>query len=211
VTVNADRRVFFIGDSFVVGVGDPERRGWVGRLAERSDRAGLPITVYNLGVRHDTSEDVLRRWADEVAVRRGAGSEERLVVSFGVNDTTSEVGRPRVPADRTVANLDAVIRGAGTAGLPLFVVGPPPVAEPAQNRRIAALDERFRTCCTRVGVPYVAVHAALAGQARWMDEVERSDGAHPGAAGYALLAELVAPVWLRWIGRSGGSPGWVSA
>ena len=71
VAPNADRRVFFVGDSFVAGVGDPEHRGWVGRLSERAQRAGAPITAYNLGVRRDTSDDICRRWMDEVAVRRG--------------------------------------------------------------------------------------------------------------------------------------------
>ena len=61
VAPNADRRVFFIGDSFVAGVGDPEHRGWVGRLADRAHRAGAPITAYNLGVRRDTSDDICRR------------------------------------------------------------------------------------------------------------------------------------------------------
>ena len=92
-SASADRRVFFVGDSYVVGIGDPERRGWVGRVAERSDRDGLPITVYNLGVRRDTSDDIARRWAAEVGARRVAGSEDRMVVAFGVNDTADEGGR----------------------------------------------------------------------------------------------------------------------
>lgn len=38
--------VCFVGDSFVAGFGDPEHRGWVGRVA-----AGSAATVYNLGIR----------------------------------------------------------------------------------------------------------------------------------------------------------------
>nr|WP_211223982.1 GDSL-type esterase/lipase family protein [Pseudonocardia asaccharolytica] len=106
MTVIPDRRVFFVGDSFVAGVGDPEHRGWVGRLAARSHRDGVPITSYNLGVRRDTSGDVCRRWPSEVAARRAAGREERLVVSFGVNDTTVENGGcVRVEPARSIANL----------------------------------------------------------------------------------------------------------
>jgi lysophospholipase L1-like esterase len=199
VATSADRRVFFVGDSYVVGVGDPARRGWIGRLADRSDREGMPVTVYNLGVRRDTSEDVRRRWADEVAVRRVAGSEDRVVVSFGVNDTTGDDGAVRVPAERTVANLTAIVGRAAAVRLPVLVVGPPPVAERAQNRRIAALDERLHACSDGLGVPYVPVYAALAADPRWTDEVARGDGAHPAAQGYALLAELVAPTWQGWI------------
>jgi lysophospholipase L1-like esterase len=199
VAPSADRRVCFVGDSYVVGVGDPEHRGWVGRLAERSDRDGVPVTVYNLGVRRDTSDDIARRWADEVAARRVAGSEDRMVVSFGVNDTTVVNGTPRVAPDRSVANLRVILARAAAMRLPVLVVGPPPVADRAQNRRIAALDTRMGSCATQLGVPYVPVRAALAADPRWMGAIERGDGAHPGAEGYALLAELVLPAWQPWI------------
>ena len=161
VAPSADRRVFFLGDSFVAGVGDPEHRGWVGRLAERAHRAGAPITAYNLGVRRDTSDDVCRRWPDEVAVRRGAGAQERLVVSFGVNDTTADGRRTRVAPERSAANLRALLAEAAGAGLPVLAVGPPPVADRAQNRRIAALDERFAAVAAEAGTPYVGVFGAL--------------------------------------------------
>lgn len=204
VAPNADRRVFFVGDSYVAGVGDPQHRGWVGRLAERAHRAAAPITAYNLGVRRDTSDDVCRRWPDEVAVRRAAGAQERLVVSFGVNDTTAD--RPtedapgtRVPPERTVANLRALLTDAAAAGLPVFVVGPPPVADGAQNRRIALLDERLAAAAGEAGAPYVAVFAALRREPRWAAEVGAGDGSHPGATGYDLLADLVASAWLEWL------------
>ena len=199
VAPNADRRVFFVGDSFVAGVGDPEHRGWVGRLAERAQRAGAPITAYNLGVRRDTSDDICRRWMDEVAVRRGAGAQERLVVSFGVNDTTADGRGTRVAPERSAANLRTLLADAAGAGLPALVVGPPPVADGAQNRRIAGLDEQFAAAAAEAGAPYVAVFAALRRTPGWMDEVAAGDGAHPGAAGYGLLTDLVAPVWLGWL------------
>lgn len=203
VAPSADRRVFFVGDSFVAGVGDPEHRGWVGRLAERAHRAAAPITAYNLGVRRDTSDDIGRRWPDEVAVRRGAGAQERLVVSFGVNDTAvdgPDPGHgPRVAPERSAANLRTLLAEAAQAGLPVLVVGPPPVADAAQNRRIAALDERLAEVAAEAGAPYVGVFAALRHETRWTAEVAAGDGAHPGAVGYDLLADLVWPVWFDWL------------
>lgn len=191
---SADRRVYFVGDSYVVGIGDPERRGWVGRVADGSDRDGLPITVYNLGVRRDTSDDVVRRWAAEVGARRVAGSEDRMVVAFGVNDVAAAL-----PAERSVANLRAVAAEAATLRLPVLVVGPPPVDDRAQNRRIAVLDAQLDAVAAELGLPYVSVFVALAADRRWTGEVERGDGSHPGAQGYALLAELVEPAWRRWL------------
>jgi acyl-CoA thioesterase I len=191
--------VFFVGDSFVAGVGDPQHRGWVGRLAERAYRVGAPITAYNLGVRRDTSDDILRRWADEVAVRRAAGAQERLVVSFGVNDTTDDGRATRVVPEYSVANLHTLLADAAATGLPALMVGPPPVADRVQNRRIAALDEQFAAVCAETGAPYVTVFAPLRDAPVWMDEVAAGDGAHPGAAGYDLLTDLVEPVWQEWL------------
>ena len=191
--------MFFIGDSFVAGVGDPQHRGWVGRLAERAHRIGAPITAYNLGVRRDTSDDILRRWADEVAVRRGAGAQERLVVSFGVNDTTDDGRSRRVAPESSVANLHTLLADAAAAGLPALMVGPPPVADPVQNRRIAALDAQFAAICAETGAPYVTVFAPLRDAPVWMDEVAAGDGAHPAAAGYDLLTDLVEPAWQEWL------------
>ncbi|OZM78080.1 GDSL-type esterase/lipase family protein [Pseudonocardia sp. MH-G8] len=198
----ADRRVCVVGDSFVAGVGDPEHRGWVGRLVVHPHWDGNPLTAYNLGVRRDTSEDVWRRLPAETAARYASGCDNRLVASFGVNDTTQIDGVDRVDAARSVANLRRVAGHAAAVAVPLLVVGPPPVAEAGQNERIAALDSAFRAVAANCGFPYVGVLAALLADPVWMREVRFGDGAHPGADGYGRLAELVQPAWRSWLGQA---------
>ena len=57
-------RILAFGDSFVAGVGDPAHQGWLGRAL-----AGRPeVTLYNLGVRRDTSADIARRWLAEAVL-----------------------------------------------------------------------------------------------------------------------------------------------
>jgi acyl-CoA thioesterase-1 len=195
MTISADRRVCFIGDSYVAGVGDPEHQGWVGRVVAESHRDGRPVTAYNLGVRMDTSEDVRRRLPVETGVRWVVGCDNRMVVSFGVNDATEVDGAVRVAPERSVANLRGIAEDAAAQGVPLLVVGPPPVADSDQNDRIEALDERF----AEEVFPYVSVFGALHLERDWMRAVVLGDGAHPGAAGYDLLAELVLPAWEDWL------------
>ena len=60
-----DCRVCFIGDSFVQGTGDPTGLGWVGRVVSETKQAGWNITGYNLGVRGETSRDIMARWERE--------------------------------------------------------------------------------------------------------------------------------------------------
>jgi acyl-CoA thioesterase I len=49
-------------------------------------------------------------------------------------------------------------------------------------------------------VPFVDVFGALCANAAWTAEAAAGDGAHPGAGGYAALAQLVlAGGWLEWL------------
>ena len=194
-----DLRVCFVGDSFVAGVGDPEHLGWAGRVCAATERDGQPVTRYVLGVRRQTSAEIAARWAAECAARLTGPWESRVVLSMGVNDATEEDGAPRLDPARSVAALGEVLSGASTAGWPVLVVGPPAVADDAHNARIAALDARFAEACADRGVPYVPVLRALTAEPTWMREVAAGDGAHPGAAGYALLAGLVHPHWQEWL------------
>src|ERR1700734_2624968 len=95
----AATRVLFFGDSLVAGVGDPSGGGWVARVISACFHGGTPITAYNLGVRRETSAQVLARWRAEAEPRVPSGVHARVVVSFGANDTTIEAGKLRVPAD----------------------------------------------------------------------------------------------------------------
>jgi len=64
-----DQRVLFFGDSHAAGIGDPEGKGWVGRVVAESFRLGHPLMAYNLGVRGETSEQVAARWHAEALPR----------------------------------------------------------------------------------------------------------------------------------------------
>lgn len=195
-----DRRVLFFGDSFVAGYGDPTGLGWVGRVVAASHVAGRPLTAYNLGVRRDTSADVAARWLAEASARmRDFDASYGVVFGVGVNDTTEEHGRVRVAPGRAVDQLGRMIDAARAIGLDVFVVGPPPAGEPAQDERVRDLSARFAQLAAGRGVPFVETVTALRATA-WPREAAENDGTHPAAGGYAALAELVlAAGWLTWL------------
>jgi acyl-CoA thioesterase-1 len=87
-----DIRICFIGDSFVNGTGDDTALGWVGRVCAAARGRGVGLTAYSLGIRRDTSVDVLARCEREWSRRLPAGIDGRIVLSFGVNDTVIEDG-----------------------------------------------------------------------------------------------------------------------
>lgn len=194
-----DVRLCFIGDSFVAGAGDPEHRGWVGRLLT-DPIPGVVLTGYNLGVRGNTSSEVLARWGQEVLPRLRTAPLGGLVISFGVNDTAPP-HRSTHPTPRSLTHLDQLLIQAGAAGYPTLVVGPPPVADPEHNRRTVALDRAYAGLCAHRGTCYVPVIGDLLHDEVWAREVTQGDGAHPSAAGYTRLADLVRPTWHHWLSR----------
>ncbi|WAL69142.1 GDSL-type esterase/lipase family protein [Amycolatopsis cynarae] len=198
----SDLRVCFVGDSFVAGVGDPDHLGWTGRVAARTHRSGRPLTTYNLGIRRNTSDDVLGRWRAECLPRFPDGCTGAIALSFGVNDTMVENGGRRVPADRSAANLATLLGEMSSATGPVLVIGPVPVADEAHNQRTADLNETFRHVCAVREVSYVDVFEPLLASAAWRRDVEAGDGAHPADTGYAVLADLVWPRWSAWVSES---------
>ncbi|MET9535577.1 GDSL-type esterase/lipase family protein [Streptomyces sp. NPDC006649] len=194
-----DIRICFIGDSFVQGVGDPEHRGWVGRVLEAT---GEDISGFNLGIRRNTSEDVLRRCWREVLPRTLPGADNRLVVSFGSNDTIQEHGAVRVDAARCLENLASILDNCRRQVITALVVGPPPVIGAGNEhlRRTSKLADEMGALCRTQHVPFIATTLELAEDPIWTQEVVAGDGAHPGSGGYRRLADLIlARQWREWI------------
>lgn len=188
-------RLVAIGDSIVAGAGDPDHLGWVGRaVSGRRD-----ITLYNLGVRRETSADIAARWEGEVRPRLVDHEPMRLVFSFGLNDCNpADDGTPgvRVPAVESLKNAQAILSGAARLA-PTLLVGPPPTAEPGVTVRAEALNDLLQALAGRLKIPFIDVFRPLAAGGLWQAEAAAWDGAHPGAAGYQQMADLVAahPAW----------------
>lgn len=191
-----DLRICFVGDSYTNGTSDPACLGWAGRLAVVARQKGYPLTYYNLGVRRDTSVDLIKRWQKEAALRFPSNCTPFVVFSFGANDAMREEGHRRVPEEQSVANTRAILRAA-TQRYAVLMIGPPPNANGEHNRRIGRLSQLLAEAAASEDVPFLSVFDQLATDKIWMDEVGAGDGAHPGAAGYSRLAELVA-AWSHW-------------
>lgn len=190
-------RIVFVGDSLTVGVGDPTYLGWPGRLCAASPAAGEGLSLYNLGVRSETSRHIKARIGRELPPRLLPRGEARAVLSFGVNDAKIENGRRKVELAESVDNLfDIVSRVAALC--PVLVVGPPPVLDDAFRCRIEELSDVFAGTCSEMGVAYLEMCRALCRQRAYLDSlVAVGDGYHPGAEGYAAFAARVG-AWEAW-------------
>jgi len=189
-------RLLAFGDSFVAGVGDPDHLGWVTRLvAGRQD-----LTLYNLGVRRETSALIATRWRREAEPRLATDEAVRIVFSFGTNDCTLENGAPRVAVAQSLLHARAMLTEAAQI-CPVLMVGPPPTADEGVAARAEVLNEHLKALCARLQVPFIDVFRPLAADGLWRREALAYDGAHPGAAGYQRMADLVAahPAWRSFV------------
>ncbi|HWV49098.1 MAG TPA: GDSL-type esterase/lipase family protein [Microbacterium sp.] len=192
-----DLRICFFGDSFVAGVGDSSGLGWVGRVTAAALANGYRLTSYNLGVRRETSAQVAARIAGEAAPRLTDAEDARLVVSFGVNDTTQIDGVERASVADALRAVRTAVEFAGEGRV--LVVGPPATAERAQNERIRIRDSAMRTQAAQLGHRFVSTFAATLSDETWQRQIAAGDGYHPDAEGYRLLAEVIEPVFLAWL------------
>ncbi|TNE65161.1 MAG: hypothetical protein EP335_06345 [Alphaproteobacteria bacterium] len=186
-------RIGFFGDSFIAGTGDPEGKGWVGRVC---DRAGH--TAVNFGVAGDTGEDILKRWRAEAD---GTGLD-RIVFSFGANDCLlTERKRIRVGQVDRLKIAKSLMQEAGKRWPVLFISPLPVAGDRAATNRIGEMARQLVTFTSLHATPYVNIFDAVNASEVWHAEAMAADGAHPGAGGYGLVAELVAahPVWQGWL------------
>lgn len=196
--MNGDIRICFIGDSFIQGVGDPEHRGWVGRVLQATSP---DVTAFNLGIRRNTSEDVLHRCWPELAPRTLPGADNRLVISVGSNDMIEERGHVRVDPDRCLNNMASLLDESNRRAIAALMVGPPPVIGAGQDhlRRLTELSDAMSALCYARHVPFIATTRPLAEDPVWIREALAGDGAHPGCGGYQRLKDIVlAGLWHEW-------------
>jgi lysophospholipase L1-like esterase len=189
-----DTRICFIGDSFVNGTGDPQMLGWAGRLCVLAQQPEQDITYYNLGIRRNTSTDILQRW-NEIALRQQPDCDNRIVLSCGVNDTVFENGNLRVNLDTSIQNIQKLLVLMQKIPSPKdatgLVIGPPPVNDDQQNQRIQTLSNAMQIETEKAGLPFIPLFDTLVQDQAYLTEIAQNDGAHPTSTGYDKMTQLI--------------------
>jgi acyl-CoA thioesterase I len=207
-------RVCFVGDSITIGTGDDEFLGWPGRLCAAERRRGHDLSLYNLGIRGDTSEMIAARWRAECEARLPAIHPGALVFSFGINDTAREPdGRLRVEHEKSVATARGIL-AAAKAWKPTLMIGPTPICTDAltmtaspsvvrevRDARIAATSAAYAELACSIDVPFLDLFTLLSSDPRWRKSLADGDSLHPTASGYALMVDLIGkwPAWRKWL------------
>lgn len=195
-------RICFFGDSFTHGVGDDAGLGWRGRVAARLVKGRPNLTAYDLGIRRDTSTDILHRWETEARARLPQGCQHRLAFCFGSNDCADDgTGTARVSLEETIANTKLIL-GKASAMAPTILIGPPPILDDSTaDQRIAELEPALQSVAWTYNVPFLPVFEKLRQTFEWTKSAAVGDGTHPNTAGYAFLADYIWawPEFSHWI------------
>ncbi|ACB95352.1 GDSL-type esterase/lipase family protein [Beijerinckia indica] len=198
-------RICFIGDSYVNGTGDDDCLGWPGRICAEARQRGRDITLYNLGIRGNTSTDIAERWEREARARLSPEHDGRLVFSFGVNDCAFiEPGRTRVAETQSVENARCILQRA-KEWLPTLMIGPPPSRDFSRDERVKNLSAQFEALCHDLAIPFLSPWDWLTAEDVWLQEAAIGDGVHPNRGGYGSFADLILewPAWREWVDEPG--------
>lgn len=189
-----------LGDSLTQGIGDEEQLGWVGRVAQKA-ALSREVTLYNLGVRGNTSLDLSRRVQTELEARLEPESDAVLLLGIGTNDTAFYRGKERVPQARSVQLVERILQQMERFGR-VYWISPFPVAEKEldfepragevfsfRRERLLALNEAYREIAASRGISYLDLFAIF--EEKQISLGESADGIHPRGTGYQTIAGLV--------------------
>jgi len=157
------------GDSLVSGYGVAAGEDTISRLGSM-----IGVTVRNLGVSGNTSAQALARIETVVSLK-----PDIVVVLVGGNDALR--GVPISETEANIGEILATLKAADATPVLVGVMG-------------GFVNDPFRPMFERLALKYdvVLVPNILAGLVN--DQRFMSDAIHPNAAGYARIAERLAPV-----------------
>lgn len=204
--------VVMLGDSTTAVRPGAIDKVYASRVEQSLIDAGFPIRVINAGVGGNSTTDGLDRFAKDVLVH----DPDLVVIQFGINDSAVDVWRdppatsPRVSIETFEANLRRLIERSREAGARVVLMTTNPIRwtpklkqlygkMPYDPERPDGFDlpllSRYNSAARRVAkeaeVPLVDVHAEFM---RGDVDTLLLDGMHPGDAGHAIVAALLAPV-----------------
>jgi lysophospholipase L1-like esterase len=171
------------GDSIAVGSDDREAGGWVARL--RLDwNQREKISVYDLGVDGDRTEQLLRRLAGEAAARNASV----IVIAIGANDLGwhgsegTDVALFRKRYEGILTEAERFTRRILVLGL--LNVDEGDESHGVRNEQVTAFNIIIEQLARAHGAEFLALYGLLSPQ-------DFADGLHPNASGHARLAPLI--------------------
>jgi acyl-CoA thioesterase-1 len=170
-------RIVAFGDSLTAGFGVSPAQSYPMQLQERLEALGYSYQLVNAGVSGETTAGGLRRvpWIL-------ASKPNMVILELGGND-----GLRGLSISETRSHLDAIIRRFKEAQVPILLVGMklPPNYGAEYTDRFEAMYRELATSHALPLLPFLL--EGVGGESA----LNQSDGIHPTAEGYRIVAENV--------------------
>ncbi len=166
-----------LGDSLTAGSGVDPSESYPAKIQRKIDEAGLKYRVVNAGVSGDTSAQGLNRLP---AIRRLAPAV--VIVALGGND-----GLRGIPVETTRRNLDRIVTALRSDGALVILGGMrmPPNYGPQYT---ASFHNMYLELAKEHDIPLIPFLLEGVGG---VPRLNQSDGIHPTAEGYDIVAATV--------------------
>ena len=175
------------GEKRVVFYGDSITDGW-GRKPGTEFFPGKPYV--NRGISGQTTPQMVVRFEQDVVHLQPAA----VVILAGTNDVAGNTG-PMTP-EMTMDNFAAMVAIAKANRIKVVIASITPASaypwkpevQPADA--IRDLNVRLKAFCEREGLVYLDYYSAMTNASGGLDKDLASDGVHPTAKGYEVMAPL---------------------
>ena len=178
---SGERRVVFMGNSIT--------EGWAPLFATQFP--GKPYI--GRGISGQTTPQMLVRFRQDVIALK----PKVVVILAGTNDIAGNTGPSTL--EMIEDNLAAMTEMAQANGIRVVLCSVLPVLDYPWKRglepapKIVALNQWMRQFAASRGAVYLDFHSAMSDERQGMRAELASDGVHPNAAGYAIMASLLEP------------------
>ncbi len=191
-----DKVINIFGDSITAGACDGEMGGWADRLKIyfENDEAAEFHEVYNLGIGGDTTDGLLKRFANENEAR----NPDVILIAIGINDSKyiNLKDNPLVPLERFGSNLAEIIRQAKRFTEKIAFIGLTKVDESRtmptlpetdkyfDNENITLYNSKLREICAENNLLFVEMLDLL-------EVGDLVDGVHPDSQGHEMMFQQI--------------------
>ncbi|MBL7058468.1 hypothetical protein ISS03_03960 [Patescibacteria group bacterium] len=191
--------ICIFGDSITYGAFDEEKGGWAIRLRLYLEKINPDIELHNLGISGENSNDLLKRFNNEVKVRE----PDLILIAIGINDSQYliEEDRHSVLIDEFNKNIETLINEASKFTSRIIFIGLTPVDEDKtnpipwntnkiyNNSYIKLYDQKIRKVCEEAKLEYINIYDEFIKHKNYTELLP--DGLHPNSQGHQLLFKVV--------------------
>lgn len=184
---------YFLGDSITLGVNVAPQDSfankiYTGILQKFPQKFSLPpTTLYNLGVRKNTTKNIFERFEKEFQDRNFPNSQAYFILMCGVVDMVMPENTTLLSIDESKDYFKKLLLSAQKKGN-IFVSSPSPVVNEAHKERIAKLVTEQEQICSDLHIPYFNIFDELNNNEFLQD---LKDGIHPNQIGNIFIAEKI--------------------